>query len=159
MQAYDWGSFWRARLDGLTEKPPTAGLEAAGYDYITQETMMADEAASIERNHLAEMYHSLGLFAMADGTLRDVWVGSPAYAAGLGPGDKLTMVNGEKYSAEGLSKAVKEAKGSTAAITLTAERNGESQTFSVNYHGGEKYVAIVRNGRPDVLTEEILRAR
>ena len=78
---------------------------------------------------------------------------------GWGRGDKLTMVNGEKYSAEGLSKAVREAKGSTAAITLTAERNGESQTFSVNYHGGEKYVAIVRNGRPDLLTGEILGAR
>ena len=159
VQAYDWGGFWRERLDGLTAKPPTAGLEAAGYTYKDGETMVAEEAAFIEAAHLAELYHSLGVFVLPDGTLLDVFVGSPAFAAGLGPGDKVTLVNGVAYSADGIRKAVGEAKGTTTPIALTVVRNDETMVVNVAYHGGEKYAAVVRNGSPDVLMEGILRAR
>jgi predicted metalloprotease with PDZ domain len=156
---YDWAGFWTTRLNALTAKPPTAGLEAAGYSYVDSETMVPDEAAFMKASKNAELFHSLGIFAASDGTLRDVWMNSPAFKAGLGPGDKLTMVNGQPYSAEVLVKAVRDAKTTTAPINLTAVRDDETATYSVDYHGGERYAALKRNGNPDSLTTAILRPR
>ena len=67
---------------------------------------------------LTAMYHSLGFQAMPDGTLQDVWVGCPAYVAGLGPGDKLTAVNGKPYTAELLTAAVHDLKTYTRPIVF-----------------------------------------
>jgi predicted metalloprotease with PDZ domain len=156
---YDWSAFWTTRLNTLTPKPPTAGLEAAGYDYVDAETMVPDEAAYMDQSHSLELFHSMGIFVMPDGTLRDVWVHNLAYDAGLGPGDKLTKVNGQPYSADALKKAIREAKSSAAPIIFIAERDGESASYSINYHGGEKYANLKRNANPDVLTTVILQPR
>lgn len=158
-QSYDWAAFWTMRLNELKPKPPTAGLEAAGYTYTESEEMVPAEAAFVKGSHSAEVFRALGFFAGPDGTLRDVWIGSPAFAAGLGPGDKLTMVNGQPYTGELLTKVVHDSKTSTAPITLTASRDDESATYTIDYHGGEKYAVLKRNGNPDVLTTEILAAK
>jgi predicted metalloprotease with PDZ domain len=134
-------------------------LEAAGYSYTDGETMVPDEAAFMAASHMAEMFHALGIFAGPDGTLRDVWIGSPAFVAGLGPGDKLTAVNGQPYTADLLTKVVHDSKTSTGPIILTASRDDESATYTIDYHGGEKYAVLKRNGNPDVLTTEILAPR
>jgi predicted metalloprotease with PDZ domain len=158
-QPYGWADFWTSRLNALTAKPPLAGLEAAGYSYTDGETMVPDEAAFMAASHMAEMFHALGIFAGPDGTLRDVWIGSPAFVAGLGPGDKLTAVNGQPYTADLLTKVVHDSKTSTGPIILTASRDDESATYTIDYHGGEKYAVLKRNGNPDVLTTEILAPR
>jgi predicted metalloprotease with PDZ domain len=156
---YDWQRFWQTRLNALDFKSLTGGLEAGGYNYVYQETMIPSEGDFIKASHMAEMYHSLGFQALPDGTLQDVWVGSPAYAAGLGPGDKLTAVNGKPYTAELLTAAVHDSKTNTAPITLTATRDDESKTFEIDYHGGERYSALVRNNNPDILTTAILQPK
>ena len=156
---YDWKSFWETRLNALDFKLLTGGLEASGYDYVYQETMIPEEAESIKASHSAEMHHSLGFRVGPDGLLRDVWIGSPAYVAGLGPGDKLTEVNGKPFSAELLTAAVHNSKTNTAPIVLAASRDDESRTYEVQYHDGEKYAALVRNGNPDLLTTAILQPR
>ena len=157
--AYDWASFWETRLNALDFNALTGGLEAAGYHYGYQETMIPAEGDFVKAAKAAELYHSIGLQAGGDGTISDVWIGSPAYVAGLGPGDKVTAVNGNPYTAEVLTSAVREAKTSAKAIQVTATRDDESRTYEIEYHGGEKYSALVRNGRADALTGEILRAR
>ena len=156
---YEWADFWTTRLNALTPKPPTAGLEQAGYSYAEGETMVPDEALFMKTSHMSEMFHSLGIFVLPDGALRDVWMGSPAFKAGLGPGDKLTAVNGAPYSPDALTQAVRQAKDGSAAITLTAVRDDESATYRIDYHGGERYSVLERNDRPDVLTTEILAPR
>ena len=158
-QAYDWADFWITRLNALTTKPPTAGLEAAGYRYIDGETMVPGEAAFMEAAHMIEMFHSLGIFVLPDGTLRDVWMRSPAFLAGLGPGDKLKTVNGQPYSPGVLVQAVRAAHTGPGLIVLTAERDDETETFRVDYHGGERYAVLERNDQPDLLTTKILAAR
>ena len=153
---FDWAAFWTDRLNSLSPNPPTAGLEQAGYSYVEGEVMSDAEASYVKPSHMADMLHSLGLFVLPDGTLRDVWMHSPAYLAGLGPGDKLTAVNGEPYTPDVLAKAVRDAKSSGVATVLTALRDDESQTFRIEYHGGEKYAVLRRNGQPDALTTAIL---
>jgi len=156
---YDWKKFWETRLNALSVQTVIAGIDASGYDYVESDKMPADEAKFIATGQLAEMYHSLGFLAVKDGTVADVWMGSPAYVSGLGPGDKLTAVDGKPYTVDALVAAVREAKTGTASITLTAVREDETKTFVIAYHGGEKYATLVRNGKPDVLTTGILQAR
>ena len=121
--------------------------------------MIPAESEYIKAAHMAEEYHSLGLQAMGDGTLQDVWFGSPAFQAGLGPGDKLTTVNGKPYNADVLTDAVQAAKTNTAPIVLTALRDDESKTFQIQYHDGERHAALVRNSNPDLLLTAILRPK
>jgi predicted metalloprotease with PDZ domain len=156
---YDWRIFWEKRLNGLDIKSLTGGLVAGGYDYVYRETMSPGEADYNKEQHIAEMYHSLGFQAMGDGKLEDVWEGSPAYMAGLGPGDTLTAVNGKPYTAELLTATVRDSKTNAEPIVLTALREEESQTFSIEYHGGEMYESLVRNGRPDLLTTAVLKPK
>jgi predicted metalloprotease with PDZ domain len=153
---FDWQGFWHERLNGHNLRSLTGGLEAAGYSYVYQGTMIPAEADFIKASHMAEMYHSLGLQAIADGTLIDVWMDSPAYAAGLGPGDKLTQVNGKPYSTESLTAAVHASLTNNDFIVLEASRDDETHVYKISYHGGERYAALVRNGKPDLLTTKIL---
>ena len=156
---YDWKNFWDTRLNALSFQSLTGGLEAAGYNYAYQETMIPEEAGFIKSLHMAELYHSLGFQVGPDATLQDVWIGSPAFVAGLGPGDKLTAVNGKPYTAELLTATVHDSKTNKAPIILTALREDESKTFEIQYHGGERYAALVRNGNPDLLTTVILQPK
>ena len=157
--AYDWQEFWTTRLQALTDRPPTAGLEGAGYTYTDGQTMSKNEADLINGGHLAEHLHSIGIFVLPDGTLLDVWIGSPAYAAGLGPGDKLTLVNGKPYTPDALTTAIREAKKTAAPITLTALRDEETAVYRVDYHSGERYAVLLRNNGSDLLTGAILRTK
>ncbi len=159
VQPYDWDGFWRTHLNALTPRPPTAGLQAAGYDYVYSDAMSAAEAGPIQRAHMAEMYHSLGFQVLPDGTLLDVFMGSPAFAAGLGPGDKLTKVGGKPYTAEELTEAVRTSRTDAQPISLTATRDNEAKSFTIQYHNGLKFSNLQRNKQPDLLTTAILRPR
>lgn len=156
---YDWKSFWEKRLNALDFSSLTGGLEASGYRYVYQETMIPAEAKFINGSHMAEAYHSLGLQTTPDGILGDVWIGSPAFAAGLGPGDKLITVNDAPYTAEALVSAIHQSTTNPGRITVTASRDDEVHSYEIRYHDGEKYAAVVRNDNPDLLTTAILQPR
>jgi predicted metalloprotease with PDZ domain len=153
---YDWQGFWETRLNAMNFQAQTGGLKAAGYDYVYQETMSDTEASYIKPAHIAELYHSLGFGVGPDATVKDVWVGSPGYIAGLGPGDKLLTVNEKPYTAELLTTVVHESKTNPAPIVLTALRDDENRTFQIQYHDGGRYEALVRNSNPDLLMTAIL---
>ncbi len=156
---YDWNSFWAIRLNARDFRSLTGGLQGAGYDYVYQSNMNPGEAVYVEAAHIAELYHSLGFESTSDGTLEDVWVGSPAFLVGLGPGDKLTTVNDKPYSPELLIAAIHDALTSSGPLVLTAMRDDESHTFKIEYKGGEKYSGLVRNAKPDLLTTSILQPK
>ncbi|MGA2558585.1 MAG: M61 family peptidase [Terracidiphilus sp.] len=156
---YDWKTFWETRLNALDFEVLTKGLTAAGYDYVYQDTPSANESEFLSATHAADHYHSIGLQSGADGAVKDVWVGSPAYIAGLGPGDKMTAVNGKPYTSELLTAAVHDSVKNLAPIMLTAMRDDESLNFAIDYHGGEKYEALVRNSKPDTLTTAIFQPK
>ena len=108
---------------------------------------------------IVEMYHSLGFAVRPDGKLFGVWMNSPAYVAGLGPGDKLTAINGKPYTPELLHQVVHDSTTSTGPIVLTATRDDEPADYRVSYHGGERNASLHRNSNPDVLTTVILQPR
>jgi predicted metalloprotease with PDZ domain len=88
------------------------------------------------------------------GELRDVRVGSPAFVAGLGPGEKLVAVNGRAFTGDVFKRAIREAKGGNEPIELIVSNDDQFRTVKLEYHDGERYPRLQRvDGTPDLLDE------
>jgi regulator of sigma E protease len=69
----------------------------------------------------------LGVPVEATRTVEEVAPGSPAAAAGLQPGDRIVSVGDASGAPEDLAEAIRASEGEP--LTVTVERNGETQTF------------------------------
>src|SRR5262249_40435674 len=93
------------------------------------------------------------------GAIIDAVFGSPAERAGISPGMKLVSVNGRKFSAEVITDALSESTKTAMPIRLEVDNAGYDSTYTIDYHGGERYPHLERDAsRADVLTE-IIKAR
>ena len=114
---------------------------------------MNDMQKSLEEaRKITDLRFSLGILAEEDGTIRDVIPGTPASKAGLAPGMKLIAVNGRKYSKDIIRDALKLGAGSTLPLELLAANGEFYNTYSVDYHGGQRYPYLVREtSTPELL--------
>lgn len=157
--AYDWATFLRSRLDSTTPDTIDESLENSGWKLIYN-----DQANEMQDNHDAvrrqvNLSLSIGLQLVDDGTVEDVIYDSPSYKAGMGPGMRITAVNGNQFSVQAIKDAVRAAKGTTAPIQLIVANAPAVETYSVDYHGGLRYAHLARDeSRPDFLSE-ILRSQ
>jgi predicted metalloprotease with PDZ domain len=157
--SYDWRSFFQARVYDVDPRAPVGGIEASGWRLIYNETIpdMLQAAESIHK--FTDLSFSLGLSLEEGGGVRDVIPGSPAARAGVAPAMKLVAVNGRRWTAALIRKAIQEAKTNTAPIELLVENGDFFQTCAVDYHDGEKYPHLERDpSKPDLL-EAILQSR
>jgi predicted metalloprotease with PDZ domain/uncharacterized membrane protein len=150
---YDWNGFFARRVDAVDPKPPTAGLEAAGWKLVYDDKPnLALKAYEKERKALHFMY-SLGFLMKEDGAVLDVVPDEPAARAGLAPGMKLLAVNDRKWNPERL----KDAARSSQPVTLTVENGEVFHTLKLTHAAGEHQPHLQRiDGRPDLLGD-ILR--
>jgi predicted metalloprotease with PDZ domain len=103
--------------------------------------------------------YSIGLLLDESGNIVDTVEGMLAATAGIGPGMKIVAVNGQRFTADRLSDALKAGKNSSDPLELLVENTDYYKTYKLDYHGGEKYPHLVREeSKPDVLTE-IITAR
>ena len=101
----------------------------------------------------------MGLFFGSDGLIRDTVEGMIAAKSGLGPGMKIIAVNGRRFSPQVWHDAIRAAKASPAPLELIVENTDFFRIVKLDYHGGEQYPHLVRDGsKPDLLTE-IYRAK
>jgi hypothetical protein len=72
---------------------------------------------------------------------------------------KLVAVNGRRYTPKVFREALLAGKNSSQPLQLLIENTDYFRTFSLDYHGGEKYPHLTRDeSKPDMLSE-IIRAR
>jgi predicted metalloprotease with PDZ domain len=157
--AYDWRGFWTERLANHGPGAPLGGVESSGWKVVYDETRseMAGGAERCERSLDASF--SIGLDLSEDGGIIDTVEGMPAAKVGIGPGMKLVAVNGRRYSANILREALRAGKTSSAPLELLIENTEYYKTFTLDYHGGEKFAHLVRDeSKPDLL-DEILKAK
>lgn len=102
------------------------------------------------------MSYSLGLQLNTEGLITDAIPGMPAADAGLSPGMTVAAVGGTKFSPDALRDAVRAAKTSTKSIQLLVNNEDALSNFTIDYHGGEEYPHLVRDGgKPDLLSQAI----
>jgi len=156
---YEWSGFLRARLDSTSPNTPIESVENSGWKLVYN-----DKSNEIEDNREVirkgvSLYSSIGMAIYGEGIVVDVMYGGPSYNAGIGPGMKITAVNGKQYSADVIKEAITNTKSSSAPIQLIVSNGPQVATYSVDYHGGLRYPHLIRDdSKPDYLSE-ILRSQ
>ncbi len=153
---YNWAALLRQRLDSKSPHAPLGGIENGGWKLIYNDQKNATMAARERVAESLDLSFSLGMSISKDATITDVIPGSPAYAAGIGPGMKLIAVNGRKYSKDVIRAALRDGMHSQQPLAILAENAEFYTVYQVQYHDGERYPHLVRNeSQSDVLSEII----
>jgi predicted metalloprotease with PDZ domain len=148
----DWARLLRERLDSKLPHAPMGGIANGGWKLVYTSQKNATMEAREKTADNIDLSFSLGFIATKEGEVRDVIPGSPAYAAGLGPGMKVIAVNGRKWSKDVIRAALRGGMSGQQPLALLAENGEYYSTYQVNYHGGELYPHLVRvDGQPDLL--------
>ncbi|HUN72410.1 MAG TPA: hypothetical protein VMU52_08880 [Steroidobacteraceae bacterium] len=151
VQPYDWAGFLHNWLDGVGGQVPLlSGIEASGWRlvYTDQPSRYQNAVENVGEGELEakgvnEMC-SVGLFLDGTGKVEDVLWGSPAFAAGLAPGMKLTSIDGRQYATQVLRGEIVRAQKSGMPLQIQADEDGTTQLYTVHYDGGLKYPHLVR---------------
>ncbi len=154
VQPYDWAGFLRARLDGHGPGAPLDGITRAGWKLTYTDSPSPMQKAVDAVRKVTDLTFSLGLSLAADGTIRSVLWGGPAFRAGLAPLDKVAAVDGVALdSSDTLTDAVTSARGGTTPIELLVRDGARYRTVGIDYHGGLRYPHLERiAGAPDMLS-------
>jgi len=151
---YDWASFLRSRLDSVSPNTPDESIENSGWKLIYNDQANEIQDVRGEIGRRLNLRSSVGLDLGDDGTVDDVIYDGPSFRAGMGPGMKITAVNGKQFSAEVIKEAIEAAKGTAAPMQLIVANGPAVETYAVDYHGGLRYPHLVRDeNRPDFLSE------
>ena len=169
---YDWRGFWTERLTDHGPGAPLDGIERSGWKLTYDENRSEMMKAWEDTHTIINASFSIGLIVDADclastgdsdchygGEIIDTIEGMDAARAGIGPGMKLVAVNGRRYTPQVFREALLAGKNSSQPLQLLVENTDYFRTFSLDYHGGEKYPHLTRDeSKPDMLSD-IIRAR
>ena len=149
---YDWATLLKERVQRTSTHAPLGGIEKGGWKLVYNDKPNSFISAYEKKGKFSDLTDSIGFSIGKDGELDDVVHGSPAFAAGLGPGMKVIAVNGRKYSVAILREALKSAHESRQPIELIVEASQFYKPYSIPYYDGERIPHLERvEGQPDIL--------
>ncbi len=153
---YDWKNFFQARVYAINVHAPLGGIENGGWKLGWTNDLPPYLKIREDQRKYTDMNYSLGFSLSTEGDIGDVLPDSPADKAGIVQGMKLVAVNGRAWSVKLLRDAVKTAATNSAPVALLTEDQDYYQTYTLDYHGGEKYPVLERDAsKPDLLAEII----
>jgi predicted metalloprotease with PDZ domain len=150
---YEWATLLHERVNSTKAGAPLGGIERGGWRLIYNDQPNVFIHTGEEIDDYVDASYSLGFVVKKDGELRDVTYGSPAYAAGIGPGMNLVAINGRAWSKDVLRDALRASKGSNQPIELLVENAKFYKTYSIGYHDGIRNPHLERSDGADVLGE------
>ncbi len=150
---YDWATLLNARVNSTKNEVPVNAIERDGWRVVYTDQPNVFVHAGEKLGKSVDVSYSLGFAVSESGEFSDVIHGSPAYAAGIGPGMKLIAVNGRAWSAEVLQDALRASKDSKQPIDLLVENAKVFKTYSIAYHDGIRSPHLGRIEGPDLLGE------
>lgn len=149
---FDWHTFFETRIYQVNNKPPTDGLEAAGWRLIYNDSPNRKFFWDSKLGPFFFGSYSIGMIVKKDGTIFDVLPDSPAYKAGLGPQMTILGVDGHVYSDDALTRSV--AHPRTGKISLFVRNFDSVETREIQYSGGIRNPHLERiPGTHDYLSE------
>jgi predicted metalloprotease with PDZ domain len=159
VQPNDWAGFLRRRLRSTDAHAPLEGVQRSGWKLVYDDTRSEFWKSHDEAYKGADFSYSIGLKVKEDATIADVAMEGPASKAGVAPSTKLIAVNGRQFTITVLREAIGSAKNDAAPLELLVKSGEYYKTYRVDYHGGERYPHLVRDGgAPDLLSKIISSA-
>jgi predicted metalloprotease with PDZ domain len=148
---YDWAGLLKTLVNSTDPHAPLGGIERGGWRlvYNDQPNLFIKTADKVRKS--VDASYSLGFVVREDGTLSDVIYGSPAYAAGIGPGMQLVAINGRAWSKDVLQDTLRASKDSKEPIDLLIENAKFFKTYSIAYHDGVRNPHLERAEGADLL--------
>ena len=157
---YDWSTFLKTRIEGLSARAPLDGLTRGGYKLVYTDTPTEFFKQAETRGKIVNLSYSLGFSVGAAGVLMGVNWDTPAFKAGLTAGETIVAVNGTAYSDDGLKDAVKAtAKTDAPPVELLIKDGDSYRTVKIDYHGGLKYPRLERVEGTPARLDDIYTAR
>lgn len=151
---YDWHGFFQKWVYSIAKQPPTDMIARSGYKLVWNDKPNSYLMAAQRAFKFVNAWDDVGLALDAEGNVGDVRENYPAWNAGFGVGMKIVAVNGRAFAPEYWTATIKASSANPHPIDMTVVQNGFFSTISVNYHGGLRYVHIVRvPGTVDMLTD------
>lgn len=152
---HDWRGFLRARLAQVKPAATMEGLERAGWRVVFAEERSALDLASLNpKKPLFSMAYSAGLMVAPDGEIASVVWDSPAFHAGLAPGDKLLAVQRRGFTPERAEAALKANRDGSQPLELLTQRGDDFRLLTLDVRTGPRHPGLARiDGRPDLLAE------
>ena len=152
---FDWRGFWKTRLETTGDRAPLAGILSSGWKLDYGETIPEMQHAAEEARKITDVRYSIGITVNDEGHIPDVLPGSPAAAAGVGPGMRLVAVNGRRWSKEILREAIRASRRGQP-VELLVENTEYYKSYRLEYSGGERYPVLTRDAsKPDLLSRII----
>lgn len=156
---YDWRGFFLSRLNSTGAHAPLAGIEGSGWRLVYGENPSDFFRTTEQFDRVTDHSFTIGFKLREDGTFADILPDSPAARAGIAPGMRLLGVNGRRWSPGMIRELLKPLKTDGQVLSLLVENNEFYQTYTIDYHDGDKYPDLERDpARPDLL-EQILKPR
>ena len=153
---YDWRSFLNARVNTVSPHAPLDGIANGGWKLVYTDKPNTEVRIGDHARKSVDLSYSIGVLLKEDGTVMDVNPNFTAFKAGVAPGMKILSVNGRTWSTNVMHDAIASSKTSAAPLELVVENGSFTETYKVNYHGGERYPHLERdNTKPDVLGDVI----
>ena len=153
---YDWRGFLNARINAVNPHAPLAGITNGGWRIVYTDKPNTEIRIADHARKSIDLSYSLGMLLKEDGTVMDLNPNLDAFKAGMAPGMKIVSINGRAWSSDVLHEAIASSKTRTAPIELVVENGSFTETYKVNYHGGERYPHLERDSsKPDLMGEVI----
>jgi predicted metalloprotease with PDZ domain len=159
VQPYDWAKFLDTKLRQPGQPAPLTGLEKGGYKLVWKEEPNIFDKESMKESNVFNLTHSLGITLNKDATVTSVMWNSPAFKANIVSGAKIIAVDGYAYSKDGLTSAIKAAKGNKTPVRLLIERNKRYTQIDIAYSGGLRYPHLEAIGQGETAIDRLLSPR
>jgi predicted metalloprotease with PDZ domain len=159
VQPYDWRHYLQRKVYDLAAQPPLEGITEGGYRlaFTDEPTKWIKSAEKEGKNN--NLTYSGGFVVGNDGKITSVLWDSAAFNAGLSIGSEVVAVNGRKFDADGLKRAIKAAAGKGPPPELLIHDGEVYRTVKLDWHGGLRYPRLVKSGSGEGTLDRLLAPR
>lgn len=159
VQPYDWRGYLQRRVYDIAASPPLEGITQGGYRLVFTDTPTNWIKISEKSRKYNDFTYSGGFTVGNDGKVGSVLWDSAAFNAGLTIGSELLAINGRKFDADLLKRAIKAAAGNGPAPELLIKDGEVYRTVKLDWHGGLRYPRLEKVGKGEGTLDALLAPR